>query len=83
MKITANGKTYECDYAYAPTRRGECVIKLTGDDRPLSVIAAEFEGVDTIHAIDPHVGEADYNGYTMLTRISRDERGVTIILVKG
>ncbi len=81
MTITANGKTYECEYAYAPTRHGECIIQLQ-DSRPLSVIAAEFEGVAAFRVHDPNVGEAEYIGYTVLLRIARNERGVNITLVK-
>lgn len=71
IRITTNkGKSYECDYAYAPTYDGGCMIQMD-DPRPLSVIAQEFDGLESIHAVDPLAGEMDFNGYNTLTGIYR------------
>lgn len=83
IRITTDkGNSYECDFAYAPTYDGGCMIKMT-DPRPLSVIAPEFDGLESIHAVDPLAGESDFDGYNTLTAISRQPaEGVLIRLAK-
>lgn len=79
VRITTDkGITYDCDYCYAPTFNGGCMIQMT-DTRPLSVIAPEFDGLENIHAVEMHVGEADYTGYNTLTSISRQPVGSVLI----
>lgn len=81
--ITTNtGKTYPVDYAWAPLMDGSCSIAMQ-DARMLSEIAAEFEGLESIHYVDTDTGEYDFTGYTALTGISRDGQGVKIKLAKG
>ena len=79
---TDKGKTYEVGYAWAPLMDGSCFIAMQ-DARMLSEIAAEFEGLESIHYVDTDTGEYDFTGYTVLTGISRDGQGVKIKLAKG
>ena len=80
---TDKGKTYLVEYAWAPLGDGSCGICLSDDPRMLSVIAAEFEGVENIHLVDPNVGENDFPGYTVLQQIGRTGKTVQMKLTKG
>lgn len=65
---TNKGLTYEVDYAWAPLLDGTCRIQMI-DDRPLSVIAPEFEGLSSIHYSESSTGEYEYDGYDILSGI--------------
>ena len=71
------------DWAWAPLGDGSCGICLSDDLRLLSIIAAEFEGVESIHLDDPDVGENDFTGYTVLQQIDRTGKTVQMKLIKG
>ena len=81
---TSKGKTYEnVNYAWAPLHDGSCGISLE-DSRPLHEIAAEFDGLTHMHYADTATGEYDFDGYTRLTAIRKQQDGrVFIRLVKG
>lgn len=80
---TDRGNTYEVDYAWAPLADGSCLITMQ-DDRRLSVIASEFDGLQKIHFVDDETGAADWDGYSRLTDLDTIQPGkVRIKLVKG
>lgn len=67
--ITTSRKTYEVDFAWAPNSDGSCTIQMT-DDRRVPVIAAEFDGLESIHYHDgPAEQEYDWTGYTRLVTV--------------
>lgn len=75
------GKTFEVDFAYAPTFDGACHIRLS-DNRRLPEIAADFDGVSRVHFEDTATGAMDFDGYTKLQLIHADVDAVTIKMVK-
>lgn len=79
---TSKGKTYEVDYAWAPLYDGTCGIGLR-DNRPLSQIAEEFDGLTHIHYSDPKTGEDNFDGYNELVLIERTGDNVQMKLAKG
>jgi hypothetical protein len=79
--VTTKNGSYNVNYAWAPLMDGSCEICMN-DTRLLSQIAPEFEGLDAIHFVDTDTGEYDYLGYTVLSGINRDSRGVHIKLIK-
>ncbi len=78
---TDRGKTYEVDYAWAPLADGSCLITMQ-DDRRLSVIAAEFDGLQRIHYADDDSGEYDLEGYSRLTDLDTIQPGKVRIKLK-
>ena len=79
---TDRGEAYEVDYAWAPLSDGSCLITMQ-DDRRLSVIASEFDGLQRIHYTDDDAGEYDWEGYSRLTDLGTVQPGrVRIKLVK-
>lgn len=66
---TDKGLSYEVDYAWAPLLDGSCRIQMP-DNRALSVIGEEFEGLSRIHYINPNTTEYDFDGYNKLVGIS-------------
>ena len=87
MKIkTDNGKTFDAHYAWGPvSRTGDLMIEIPGDDRTISEIASDFEGIQTFYRVDEHEGDMTFEGYTDLISISRDRMSgsVRIALRKG
>lgn len=88
MKITTSkGKTFEILFiSSGETLRGNAVIEME-DERNISEIAADFEGIATITKTDrtrPGVEEV-YTGYNVLTSVQRNvETGtVRLMLRKG
>lgn len=73
MSITTDkGKRFDVRWAWGPAgEAGRLMIELTADDRPLSQIAADFEGVALITRQDENEGDATFAGYTQLVRIER------------
>lgn len=54
------------------------------DDRALSVIAEEFEGVEWIERYDANQGDKRFDGYTRLDMIQRAAPGVVLLkLMRG
>ena len=68
-----NGGTYDVLWI-APAFSGDLLMEMK-DDRPLSVIAAEFEGVETIEETKTGV---KHEGYTSLIRICRPAKDSTV-----
>lgn len=82
-KITTKNGTHEVDFAWAPTFDGTCMIQYA-DDRRLPQIAADWDGLDTMHFTDEEAErEYDWEGYTRLTQITTPQAGkVQVTLVK-
>ena len=84
MKLTTSkGLTYDVDWADGPTITSSGLLIQLQDSRSLAVIAAEFEGNETIKRESETEGNKEWNGYTELLRVARVMPGrVTIALVK-
>ena len=68
---TDKDKTYTIDYVVCPTYDGSCVIRMN-DNRILSEIAVEFEGIHHMEYQNTDLGiDTEYNGYTVLMSIFR------------
>lgn len=81
---TDKGKTYSIHYVVCPTFDGSCVIRMN-DDRILSEIAPEFDGIHHMSYKNDDIGiDTEYNGYTELMGIFRGitDRVVQISLRK-
>lgn len=74
------GKTFEVDFAYAPTFDGAFTARFH-DDRRLPEIAADFDGLATIVL---HNGEESctFDGYTRLISVMRMDNSVVVKMVK-
>ena len=72
MKIrTDRGRMYDAAWIGGPTSVKEEVYAEIADTRPISVIAAEFEGAQIVRVGDDGE-EYPYTGYTELARIERE-----------
>lgn len=87
MKITTSrGKTYNAEFAFAPTTNGNLVIRLQDYGESLTSICAAFEGSAQL---EYHADKRDdapvtlFNGYTHMMRVSREGGGIMITLSKG
>lgn len=79
---TDRGKTFDVNYAWGPVRStGELMIELTADTRPLSQIAADFEGVQAFGREDENEGNMTFEGYTELVSVVRDRNTGAVLLV--
>ena len=81
--ITTKKGKFEVDFAWAPTFDGTCMIQYS-DDRRLPTVAADWDGLETIHFTDEEAEqEYDWEGYTRLTQITTPQPGkVQLILAK-
>lgn len=81
---TDRGKTFDVNYAWGPVRStGELMIELTADARPLSQIAADFEGVQAFEREDENEGNMTFEGYTELVSVVRDRtRGAVLLALR-
>ena len=78
---TDRGKTFDVNYAWGPVRStGELMIELTADARPLSQIAADFEGVQAFEREDENEGNMTFEGYTELVSVVRDRNTGAVLL---
>lgn len=88
MKITTStGKTFDILFISSGVYMGGRAMIELADERALSEVASDFEGVDTITKTDellPGVSEV-YSGYTRLISVQRNaETGtVRLMLEKG
>ena len=82
MTITTDrGKTFEVNFAWGPVRStGELMIELAQDVRPLSEIAADFEGVQTFDRKDELEGDMMFEGYTEIMSVVRDRYRDTVTI---
>lgn len=81
---TDRWKTFDVNYAWGPVRStGELMIELTADARPLSQIAADFEGVQAFEREDENEGNMTFEGYTELVSVVRDRtRGAVLLALR-
>ena len=81
---TDRRKTFDVNYAWGPVRStGELMIELTADARPLSQIAADFEGVQAFEREDENEGNMTFEGYTELVSVVRDRtRGAVLLALR-
>ena len=78
---TDRGKTFDVNYAWGPVRStGELMIELTADARPLSQIAADFEGVQAFERVAETEGNMTFQGYTELVSVVRDRNTGAVLL---
>ncbi|MBP3647188.1 MAG: hypothetical protein J6K55_12285 [Clostridia bacterium] len=84
MKLTTSkGLTYNVDWADGPTITSSGLLIQMQDSRSIAVIAAEFEGNETIRRESETEGNKEWHGYTEVMRVARVAEGVvTIALAK-
>lgn len=77
---TSRGKTFPADWAWAPAGADQGLMLQIRDARPLSAIAADFEGCEAIRRESAEEGDMAFDGYTALTGIQRVPGGARITL---
>lgn len=86
MKAIVKGKEISVKWMWLLERKDEVILQLV-DERPLSEIAADWEGADVIERKSETEGDKTYKGYARLMRIMRKDdtaRGcVEIVLGKN
>lgn len=70
---TSKGKTFDASTAFVLARDSNRLMMDVMDERALSEIAADFEGVETLTQVDALHVEHVYHGYTVLAAISRNK----------
>ena len=79
--ITHKG-TYKVDFAWAPNNDGSCLIHMV-DDRRIPEIAAEFDGLQSIHYFDAPAGrDYEWKGYSKLANIITVREGIVQITLR-
>lgn len=68
---TSNGKMFEVDWMWGPVGINEDLMLQMKDDRELSDIALDFQGVEHFHRESENEGNMDWYGYTVLKSIVR------------
>ena len=74
---TSNGYTYDVDWI--DTTIAGILYMQMHDQRTLSVIAEEFEGLEWLKREDENQGDKLFEGFSVLTMIRRDAPGVVIM----
>ena len=72
MKAIVKGKTHEVKWMWLLERKDQLIFQIV-DERPLSEIAADWEGADVIERISEEEGNKTYTGYSRIARIYRKE----------
>lgn len=72
---TSKGKTFDIEWMWGPVGQNEDLMLECADERPLSEIAADFEGCDSFYRESDTEGDMDWTGYTGLRSIVRSGRG--------
>lgn len=83
---TSKQKTFDVNWAWAPVGEdGDMMFELTRDERPVSQIAADFEGCEHIHRESELEGDKDFDGYTRVKSVVVNPRRGTVrlTLMKG
>lgn len=74
MTVTTDkDKTYEIEWMWGPVGPEAALMLQLRDARPLSEIAAEFEGCGRFRRASDTEGDLDFEGYTALTGITRPQ----------
>lgn len=68
---TSKGKTFVIAWMWGPVGNTMDLMLQMEDDRLLSDIAVDFEGVDHFHRESDTEGNMDFDGYTVLKSILR------------
>lgn len=68
---TSKGKIFDIDWMWGPVGIDDDLMLQMHDGRPLSEIAADFEGCDHFHRESELEGNMDWDGYTVLKSIIR------------
>lgn len=74
---TSNGNTYNIDWIDTIST-GDLYMQMM-DDRALSVIAAEFEGLEWLKREDANQGDKLFEGYSVLTMVKQAEPGIVLL----
>lgn len=88
MKLTTSkGKTFDINYIWPTMRNGEKLMIELEDDRPMTQIADDFDGIEVFEKTDkkkPGVKEV-FTGFTRLVNMSREnyEGVIRLTLEKG
>ena len=71
--ITPSGLTRNLEWMYSPSQYQDQVILQFRDERPLSRIAPDFEGCESLRRESSNEGNLDYLGYTELIALLRPD----------
>lgn len=78
MKLTtSNGYEYKIDWIDTVST-GDLFMQMQ-DDRALSVIASEFEGLEWLRREDANQGDKLFEGYSVLTMVKQAEPGIVLL----
>lgn len=78
MKLTtSNGNTYTVDWIDTVST-GSLYMQMM-DERALSVIASEFEGLAWLKREDANQGDKLFEGYSVLTMVKQAEPGIVLL----
>lgn len=72
---TSKGKTFDVNWMWGPVGVNDDLMLEYEDERPLSEIAADFEGCESFHRESETEGDKNWTGYTGLRSIVRSGRG--------
>lgn len=80
---TSLNKTYEVDWVDVATITSGNLLLQMADQRPLHLIAAEFDGLEWLRRKSEEQGDKLFEGFKRLIRISRkDNTSVLLVLSK-
>lgn len=86
MNASVKGKTHDVKWIWLLERKDQVILQMV-DERPISEIAADWEGAEVIERKSENEGDKTYTGYTRIMRIMRKDdtaRGcVEIVLGKN
>ena len=74
---TSKGHAYEVDWVDTIST-GNLYLQMM-DERALSVIAAEFEGLEWLKREDGNQGDKMFEGYSRLTMVKQAEPGIVLL----
>lgn len=77
---TSKGNTYNIDWIDTVST-GDLFMQMM-DERALSVIAAEFEGLEWLKREDANQGDKLFEGYSVLTMVKQAEPGIVLLTFK-
>lgn len=85
MKLTtSSGKMYEADWIDVASLTSGNLLAQVQDDRPLHLIAAEFDGLEWLKRESETQGDKEFVGFNRLIGIMRNMYGaVQLTLSKG
>lgn len=78
---TSNGNAYTIDWIDTVATSGNLFMQM-GDDRALSVIAAEFDGLAWLKRESDTQGDKMFEGFSVLKAVQRAEPGIVILTIE-